>query len=106
MRSLLKPHGTSTETFEDGLIVVKNLYTCCHCQFTWEAETGSLGGALAGGFCGKCCGYICRNPACVECVPWEQRLENIEAGRPLFAPRKIMVPVPDLALVLSKRGSE
>jgi hypothetical protein len=96
-KSLLTPHGFSSEIFEGGEIVMMNLYTCCHCQYTWEAETGSLGGKLAGGFCGRCVGYICKNPDCLKaCIPWEQRLENEEAGKHRLAPRRLLLPTPDM----------
>jgi hypothetical protein len=99
-KSLLAPHGYSRLETEDGAVVMMNLYTCCHCQATWEAEVGSLGGKLAGGYCGKCDGFFCKNPDCRRlCVPWEQRLENIEAGRPLLAERKIIIPAPDMGLL-------
>jgi len=104
MSSILKPHGTSVETGPYGEITVMNLYTCCHCQFTWEAPTGSIGGKLAGGFCGKCVGYICKNPNCLkECVPWERRLENWEAGRDYLTPRPTYVSVPDLEMILGSK---
>lgn len=103
MRSLLKPHGFSREEWEHGAVILKNLYTCCHCQFTWEAEVQSLGGELAGGFCGKCFGYICKNPECATCIPWEQRLENVEAGRDRLAPRLTTVSIPDLSLILGRK---
>lgn len=102
MRSILKARGFSRQEFEDGKIILMSLYSCCHCQFTWEAETGSLGGKLAGGFCGKCVGYICKKPECLECIPYEQRLENIEAGKLILTPRRVMVPVPDLHLIFKK----
>jgi hypothetical protein len=98
--SLLTPHGYSIECWPDGQVIELNLYTCCHCQRVWEAPTRSLGGEMAGGFCGRCCGYICRDPRCGECVPWEQRLENVEAGRLFLAPRLTAVSVPDLDCVL------
>jgi hypothetical protein len=45
------------------------------------------------GFCFNCNGYIC-GPCCEVCVPEEQYLENLEAGRdPNFRP--IMVSVPN-----------
>lgn len=98
MKSLIKPAGYSVESMPDGSVVMKHLFTCCHCQFTWEAEVESMGGKLAGGFCGKCVGYICKNPACLECVHYERRLENIEAGRPLLTPAPARVIVPELWL--------
>ena len=102
--SVLRPHGYSVERTPDGKFIIKNIYTCCHCQYTWEAETGSLGGKMAGGFCGRCVGYICKNPDCEQCVPWEQRLENLEAGRHYLAPRVARVSVPDLDMVLANKA--
>lgn len=99
-KSILTPHGHSVETGPHGEIVTNNLYTCCHCQKVWEASTGSLGGKMAGGFCGKCVGYICRNPDCLTCLPWEARLENIEAGRHYLTERRTLVSVPDMEMIV------
>ena len=105
MSSLHKPHGHSVEFGPSGELIFNNLYTCCHCQYTWEAPTGSLGGKKAGGFCGKCVGYICRNPDCLkECIPVEQRLENVEAGKHFLTVKPTMVSVPDLDLILANKG--
>jgi len=105
MPRLQAAHGYSREERDDGRVSWKNLYTCCHCQYTWEAETGSLGGELSGGFCGKCFGYICRNPDCLRaCLPWEARLENVERGLVRLQPRPIKVSVPDLHFSLNRGG--
>lgn len=65
-------------------------YSCCHCQATWIYQKGS--GRLRG-WCQRCNGYVC-GPTCVECVPIERRLDNIEAGRPELTPLPARVLVP------------
>lgn len=52
---------------------------CVHCGRHWVPSPGS---GRTRGFCMNCSGYIC-GPDCQNCVPTEQMLENIEAGRPL-----------------------
>ena len=103
-RDVSRPKGSTVEYDADGTVVQEMyLYWCCHCQRNWEAPLLSFGGKLAGGFCGKCVGFYCRNPACAECIPWEQRLENVEAGRPLLTPRPVCVAVPpEISAVVSK----
>lgn len=65
--------------------------SCVHCQHTWELKKGS---GKVRGFCTSCMGYHCGGPQCWDCVPLEQRLENIEKGRPVLTPgaTKIFVP--------------
>lgn len=86
-----KLEGVLESTPEVGQVERQKLRTCCHCQFTWVETKGS--GALRG-FCQRCMGFVC-GPVCAgACVHWEQRLENLEAGRPAdWAP--IMASVPD-----------
>lgn len=75
---------------ENGMIVIADpgrdkpiweckTLQCVHCGGHWIASPGS--GKIRG-FCMRCNGPIC-GPGCAECVPVEQMLENIEAGRPL-----------------------
>ena len=49
---------------------------CVHCggHFPLDPKTKH--------WCGECAGYVCGKD-CTSKVPWEQELENIEAGRPL-----------------------
>lgn len=97
LNQLTKPSGYSVETGPYGEMVVRSLFSCCHCGFTWEAPSDSVGGQQAGGFCGKCVGFLCRNPDCLkECVPFERRLENEEAGKPRLTPGPARVVVPEL----------
>lgn len=65
--------------------------TCCHCQHAWVLVKGS---GKARGFCTRCMGYTCGAPACLGCVPAEQRLENIEKGLPELTPRPVQILVP------------
>lgn len=60
---------------------------CCHCGGHWLPQPGS---GKERGWCRNCAGYVC-GPGCVECVPVEVMLENIEQGRPLHF-RPILVP--------------
>ena len=69
---------------------------CVHCQRIWHVGT-AIGDMLAQkvefGFCAKCNGITCPNEKCQTCVPVEQWLENVEAGRAeTFRPTRIAVP--------------
>lgn len=69
------------------LLEVKTFH-CCHCGGQWVPKPGS---GITRGWCTQCCAPIC-GPGCVECVPLEQYLDNLEKGRdPTFRP--IVVPV-------------
>lgn len=65
--------------------------SCVHCQHTWILQKGS---GKARGFCTNCMGYHCGAPNCWECVPLEQRLENLEAGRPELTPGPVKILIP------------
>ena len=64
---------------------------CVHCGAHWIVEPGS---GRVRGFCMECNGPTC-GPNCVECIPQELLLENIEKGRPENY-RPIMGNVPRL----------
>ncbi len=72
----LSPAGYSIQTGLDEIIEEDTLQ-CVHCGMHWQVKPGS---GNVRGFCGKCSGPIC-GPKCLECVPIEQGLENLEAGR-------------------------
>lgn len=61
---------------------------CVHCGHHFMSEPGS---GNVRGFCMNCAGPVC-GPGCVACVPVEQLLENLEAGRPADF-RRVFVPV-------------
>ncbi len=65
--------GSDKSLFEEGT------RQCVHCGFHWTATRGS--GEIRG-YCMNCKGPIC-GPKCLECVPAEQQIENMEQGRPL-----------------------
>lgn len=74
---------------ESGLVTILGLESgkselptkqCVHCGGHW-----TYGGAIkqVRGFCHRCNGPICGANCYARCVPAEQQIENIEAGRPL-----------------------
>ena len=93
------PAGYTKTTGPYGEIVNCDTLQCAHCGCHWEVVVGS--GRLRG-FCTKCAdgkgsGYLCGAPACMlTCVPFEARLENIEAGRDVLTPPAPKVLVPEL----------
>lgn len=60
---------------------------CVHCGGHWAPRPGS---GTVRGFCQNCMGPVC-GPGCAACIPAEQLLENIEAGRPIVE-RPVIVP--------------
>ncbi len=82
-------HGvlTVSDPGADRPLLESKTVQCCHCGGQFVPEPGS--GKIRG-FCFNCSGPICGS-GCVNCVPTEQMLENIEKGRELdFKP--IIVP--------------
>lgn len=77
--------GHTKTTGPYGELIDADVLQCVHCRHTWEIVAGS---GVARGFCSRCCGYTCGSRACMECVPYEQRLENEEAGLPRLTPRR------------------
>lgn len=70
------------------------MVACCHCGKLHPMRGAAM--LLAAGvpvleYCGKCDGVHC--PSCTQCVTVEQRLDNLEAGRPLLAPRPTQILV-------------
>lgn len=64
--------------------------SCVHCQLSWMLVKGS---GRVRGFCTNCMGYVC-GPACMECIPAERKIENLEAGLDLNTPAPIKIFVP------------
>ncbi len=75
--ALLHPHGYMSMTDPDGKILEADTLQCVHCQAHWRVEPGS---GKKRGFCMRCNGPIC-GPKCAVCVPSQQQLSNLEAGR-------------------------
>jgi hypothetical protein len=67
---------------DGGPTITQETVTCKHCSYTWVFKPGS---GRRRGFCMRCNGITCGRPECNAhgCVPFEQQLENIEAGRPI-----------------------
>ena len=61
---------------------------CVHCDTQFLIEKKMPGR----GFCFRCNGYIC-GKGCMECIPWELKMEIMEGKLPseVLAPR-IIVP--------------
>ena len=73
----LRPAGYAVITDPEKKIVEEDTVQCVHCGMHWQVRPGS---GNVRGFCGKCNGPIC-GARCLECVPIERGLENMEAGR-------------------------
>ena len=81
---------TITDPGADRPLVTAATLQCVHCGRHWVPAPGS--GRLRG-YCAKCDGPVC-GPDCLECVPHERQLENLEAGRPVLTTRPLILPVP------------
>lgn len=88
--SVLSPHGHFEYTGPYGEIQEGDTLSCCHCTRHWEVRLGS--GRLRG-WCSKCQAHTCGSPLCDVCIPRDQRLDNILAGKPELAPRPAMALV-------------
>lgn len=65
-------------------------FQCCHCQAHFTVIPGS---GRVRGFCTRCNHVTCGKPGCDPCVPFEQKLDNMEAGRdPMFRPTRVFFP--------------
>ena len=80
---------TITDPGSDRPLVTAATVQCVHCGQHWRPMPGS---GRVRGFCARCNGPVC-GPSCAECIPAEQQLENIEAGRPVLTTRPLIVPV-------------
>jgi hypothetical protein len=88
----MKPHGYFFYTGPNGEQEQGMLFQCCHCGKMHEVRKGI---EKKCGRCPKCMGgkhggFIC-GPTCAECIPIEQRLENMEHGLPEETPRPVKV---------------
>lgn len=91
-RSVRSPAGYTKTTGPFGEVVDCDTLSCSHCHGQWEVVAGS--GKLRG-FCNRCAGYVCGRPECMnQCLPFEARLENIEAGRHELTPVPTLFTVP------------
>ncbi len=85
--TLLRPNGFIIASGPNGTFEA-DTQQCVHCGGHWQVSPGS---GKRRGYCGRCKGHFC-SPKCSKCVPMEQMLENMEAGRPDdFVPTKASV---------------
>ena len=71
-------------------VTVQDTAQCCHCGRNWVVKPGS---GRKRGLCLRCNGITCGSARCDACVPLEQRLENVESGRPEdYRPIRATVP--------------
>lgn len=91
--SLHKPSGILiTEPIDGGPKEYHDTYRCRHCTRHWVHTKAT---ARNRGSCWRCGGPVCGKADCTnQCIPYEVRLENVEAGRPEMTPPKIIVSVP------------
>ena len=79
-----------TTPLDGGPVTMVDSVQCVHCQRHWAYVPKS---GTKWGWCLACCGIHCATEKCAKCVPSEQQLENIEAGRPEdFRPITASVP--------------
>lgn len=96
-RSMPHPHGYFEYTGPYGEIQQGDTISCCHCRRHIEYRAG-IENQL--GFCSLCyngktgSGKTCGHTDCAAHVPFEQRLENWEAGLPALTPRRPQTSVP------------
>ena len=78
----------------DGREDVVEFTRCVHCGAHIPVKAsieGIVAGTLRLGHCRKCDGVHCEQ--CSTCVPFEQQLDNVEAGRDRLAPRPVSILV-------------
>lgn len=73
-------------TKEAGVILIDGQQVgstkqCCHCGGHFMMVKGS--GKLRG-YCTKCNEITCGKIGCCKCVPFEKKLEMIEAGKMIY----------------------
>lgn len=82
----------TSEHYDGGAPVIRELVRCIHCDYRWVWIPGS---GRRRGYCLSCQGITCGQAHCdaAGCVHWAQRIENAEAGRPdTYKPIRAAVP--------------
>jgi hypothetical protein len=100
--ALRRPHGHFERTGPYGEIEQGDTISCVHCRRHYESRVG-LDRQL--GWCGRCMGPTCGRTECQVCVPYEQRLDNCDAGLPELTQRADAVMVPREIAGVSTAGA-
>lgn len=74
-----KPQGYLVGTSLDGLVSEADTFTCSHCQKIVIVKP-MCDPADMGGRCGMCDSLICQNCVGHECIPWEEKMKQLEAS--------------------------
>lgn len=72
-----KVGGVIISTDLDGNSHEQDTMQCCHCNNHWVVQPGS--GTIRG-FCTLCNARHCGSPGCMECLPFEKRMDMYEKG--------------------------
>lgn len=78
-----KARGYLTIVGPGGLEQEADTATCRHCNRVWVVKSKTGEGDL-GGWCRLCSGMICAECSDQGCVPFERRLEQVEARSRFF----------------------
>lgn len=98
-KSTRKPHGYFEFTGPYGETLYGDTVSCCHCR---KHVLYSVVTEKELGFCALCyngttgSGTTCGHPHCLDHLPFEERLCNLEAGKPEFTPLTAKIAVPNL----------
>jgi hypothetical protein len=75
-----RPHGFLVETLDNGTgkQIWQDSVQCCHCgkHLPWSPKRAGFG------WCFKCNSWVCPGKSCVECVPYQKKLEKPYLYRP------------------------
>ena len=107
-RAVRNAHGYTKTTGPFGEIVNADTLQCCHCGGHVEIVVGS---GIERGTCWRCrdsnkpgSGFVCGRPPCMAaCIPFEKKLENIEAGLPDMTPLAPKILVPPMSFIENEK---
>ena len=74
---MLKPQGYAVIFDPDQGNLERDTFTCCHCEYVYHLKPG-IPPENQAHFCRTCYKLACPKPECVECVPFEKKLEQWE----------------------------
>lgn len=79
-----REQGVLIVTPAEGAVREQSTFTCCHCNCVTLVEARAAADDC-GGFCRLCMRPTCKGCASGPCVPFERRLERVEARARLLA---------------------